>query len=525
MYTKQEIIISSYRDGKSQRTIARELQISRKTVNKYIQEYEAAIESSDCIETASALVLSGKPVYNMTVPRSKLKLTNDVQEFIDKQLSKNKEKLEQGLQKQLMKKKDIHDALLDQGFDVGYTTLCNYIRLKDKQQSSKEAYIRQAYAPGDICEFDWGEIKLLIGGKRTSLQLAVFTSAYSNWRYAFIYNRQDTLAFMEAHARFFSEIGGVYHEMVYDNMRVAVSRFAGNHEKEPTRALLELRGHYQFTHRFTNFYRGNEKGHVERSVEYVRRKAFAPKDDFNSAHEAQLWLDTTLKRLNGVKQQGTGKSANMLLEEEKRVLGKHPVSVMICSEQIQLRADKYATVNHQGNRYSVPDHLVGQFFDVSIRSREIHIYYQSKRVAIHERSYKPHDWVIDIEHYLDTFKKKPGALAGSRALADNHYLRDLYINLFRDEPREFIELLSYCRDRMVSEEKLQESVKRLLDSCGNNIVVEQLRAILGNKSQVSPVIELKDNIAIKAKEQLSWVTELMHQTNNHGQYQQTNNRI
>lgn len=141
------------------------------------------------------------------------------------------------------------------------------------------------------------------------------------------------------------------------------------------------------------------------------------------------------------------------------------------------------------------------------------------------RSYKPHDWVIDIEHYLDTFKKKPGALAGSQALADNHYLRDLYINLFQNEPRDFIELLSYCRDNMVSEEKLEESVKRLLDVCGDDVTVEQLRALLGNKSDVTPIIELEDNITIKAKEQLSWITELIHQTNNNGQYQSTNNRI
>ena len=217
---------------------------------------------------------------------------------------------------------------------------------------------------------------------------------------------------MEAHTRFFRQIGGIHREMVYDNMRVAVAKFVGRHEKEPTRALLGLRGHYQFTHRFTNFYRGNEKGHVERSVEYVRRKAFAPKDSFASTIEAQEWLDSVLNRLNAVKQQRTGKSANELLKKEKRVLGKHPSSVMICSEQIQLRVDKYATVSYQGNRYSVPDNIVGVFVDVSIRSREVHIYSQNKRVAIHTRSYKPHDWVIDIEHYLDTFKRKPGALAG-----------------------------------------------------------------------------------------------------------------
>ncbi len=227
----------------------------------------------------------------------------------------------------------------------------------------------------------------------------------------------------------------------------------------------------------------NEKGHVERSVEYVRRKAFAPKDSFASAIEAQEWLDSILKKLNATKQQGTGKSAGELLTEEKKVLVKHPSSVMICSEQIQLRADKYATVSYQGNRYSVPDNLVGLFVDVSVRSRQMHIYSQNRRVAIHHRSYKSHDWIIDIE------------------------------------------LLSYCRDHMVSEEKLEESVKRLLSTCGNHATIEKLRALLGNNSFVAPTVETKDNITLKAKEQLSWITELMHQSNDNGQYKQSNNRI
>ncbi len=320
MYTKQEIIIDSFRQGKSQRTIARDLQINRKTVKKYILEHEALLQSVCSKEAAQSIALSDKPAYNMTVPRQKVKLTTDVQEIIDELLSKNKVKLEEGLRKQMMKKKDIHEELLRQGFDVGYSTVCNYIRFKENSQTSKEAYIRQAYLAGDVCEFDWGEIKLLIGGKRTSLHLAVFTCAYSNYRYAYVYHRQDTLSFMEAHTRFFCQIGGVHRKMVYDNMRVAVAKFVGRHEKEPTRALLELRGYYHFTHRFTNFYRGNEKGHVERSVEYVRRKAFAPKDSFASAIEAQEWLDSTLNKLNALKQQGTGKSAGELLTEEKKVL-------------------------------------------------------------------------------------------------------------------------------------------------------------------------------------------------------------
>lgn len=41
MYTKQEIIIKIYRKGQSQRSIARSLQINRKTVQRYIAEYDS----------------------------------------------------------------------------------------------------------------------------------------------------------------------------------------------------------------------------------------------------------------------------------------------------------------------------------------------------------------------------------------------------------------------------------------------------------------------------------------------------
>lgn len=39
MYTKQEIILRSHRDGFSQRQITMDLGISRKTVSKYISQY------------------------------------------------------------------------------------------------------------------------------------------------------------------------------------------------------------------------------------------------------------------------------------------------------------------------------------------------------------------------------------------------------------------------------------------------------------------------------------------------------
>jgi transposase-like protein len=84
MYTKQEIIIDSFRQGKSQRTIARDLQINRKTVKKYILEHEALLLQSVCSkEAAQSIALSDKPAYNMTVPHQKEEINPALQSLID----------------------------------------------------------------------------------------------------------------------------------------------------------------------------------------------------------------------------------------------------------------------------------------------------------------------------------------------------------------------------------------------------------------------------------------------------------
>jgi len=285
MYIKQEIIILSHRQGKSQRSISHELQISRKTVRKCIEDYENLQKGSVKPETVLPTYLSSPPVYNVGT-RSKVRLTEEIQSVIDTLLEQNDTKIQQGMRKQILKKIDILQLLHEQGLEIGYTTVCNYIcEKRGKSVAIKETFIRQQYQPGSSCEFDWGEIKLNIGGQVSRFQLAVFTSSYSNYRYAVIFKRQDTLAFMESHVSFFEHIGGVYHQMVYDNMRVAIAKFIGKHEKEPTQALLQMKGHYQFSHRFCNAYSGNEKGHVERSVEYIRRKACGFKRDFYKMEE------------------------------------------------------------------------------------------------------------------------------------------------------------------------------------------------------------------------------------------------
>jgi transposase len=510
MYTKQEIIILSHRQGMSQRKISHELQVSRKTIRKCIEEYENLQKCSMKAETVLPTYLSSPPVYNVGT-RSKVRLTEEIQSVIDTVLEQNDTKIQQGMRKQILKKIDILQLLHDQGLEIGYTTVCNYICEKQgKSVASKETFIRQQYQPGSSCEFDWGEIKLNIGGQVSRFQLAVFTSSYSNYRYAVIFKRQDTLAFMESHVSFFEHIGGVYHQMVYDNMRVAIAKFIGKHEKEPTQALLQMKGHYQFSHRFCNAYSGNEKGHVERSVEYIRRKAFGFKSDFVNMEEADKYLETIICRINQTKQQLSGRTAIEMFADEKKLLWQYKAP-LACSDSIQLRVDKYATISYGTNRYSVSDKLVGCFVDVKVFSNTLEVYNQNKLVASHQRDYGKHQWIISIEHYLDTLRQKPGALNGSVALTCSPYLKKLYLQYYTETPRDFIDLLHYCRQNKISAENLETTVSRLVELCTKGITTEKLTALLGNKprEEVKQVAVINQTVYM-AQEQLKQVTALMN---------------
>ena len=513
MKHKQEIILRHFRDGEAKKKIARELGIDVKTVRRYLREYSEKRSSLDQVEGEEKEVLMSTlteaPKYNSST-RSRRRLTQEMQDKIEAYLKENVRKRSQGRHKQVMKKVDIHEALKRSGYQIGYTTVCNYIR--ERERGKREAYIRQHYEPGVVCEFDWGEVKLTIGESERVFQLAVFTPAYSNYRWAYLFERQDMASFQQAHAKFFSHIGGVYGELVYDNMRVVIRRFVGRTEKHPTEGLLRLSMYYQFGFRFCNVGRGNEKGHVERSVEYVRRKAFGRQDCFASRAEANTYLEQRLEELNQSKPWAKEQSAAALLQAEEADLHPCPVVAFECGEWRSLRVDKYSTISLGSNHYSVPEHLVGRMVDVKVYPLLLIVYEEKKQVCRHERQYTLQGWYIQLEHYLSTLRRKPGALAGSVALkqADKR-LRGLYESFFKHRPKAFIELLHYQRQKQVELEKLETVIESLSRITPRDISLDKIK-VLCERTELSPAPMCEpDAILSHALAQLQAVAQLMPQ--------------
>jgi transposase-like protein len=503
---KQKIIIAYHNKQKSHRVIARELGLNRRTVARYIKDYDqkraellATADDTQKEELTADIIQT--PSYDSS-SRKKVKLTAEILTRIHFYLQQNERKKKEGKGKQQKKKIDIYETLQEEGFAIGYTTICNTIR--KIQQESKEAYIRQEYTPGEVCEFDWGEVKLTIAGKSRIIQMAVFSSTWGDYRYGELYANQKTESFLDSHVSFFDKIGGVYQEMVYDNARVMVARFVGHSEKEPTEALLKLSLYYGFRFRFTNTYQAHEKGHVERSVEYLRRKIFSKCDSFASLTCARAYFQRELSRLNA-KSRKDDQSAFDMLEKEKNHLLVLPPRYDT-ARITEVRVDRYSTVSVDANHYSVPDHLVGEFVLVKIYPDKIVCYHNQEKIASHQRCAGRDHWLLDINHYLKTLKFKPAALRRSSAFSQmKPELKAIYRKYYQGQEKQFLQLLELIATYSLP--KVSQTIT-MLEKIPTTVTTEKIRLILEKKDEPAPIL-VPCAITRQAKETLSDYSKLL----------------
>ena len=80
------------------------------------------------------------------------------------------------------------------------------------------------------------------------------------------------------------------------------------------------------------------------------------------------------------------------------------------------RVDGLGCVRVGTNFYSVPV-KPDQTVEVRLYPTYVEVREEGRCIARHERSYGRQQQVLDLEHYLDVLERKPGALAGSAALA------------------------------------------------------------------------------------------------------------
>ena len=129
----------------------------------------------------------------------------------------------------------------------------------------------------------------------------------------------------------------------------------------------------------------------------------------------------------------------------------------------------------------------------------VEIWHDGQQVGRHERCYSRRQQILDLEHYLDALSRKPGALAGSTALAQwreqgrwkeshDQLWRNLNIRHGRQNgTRAMVEVILLGREH--GYERLEQTIRKALElGCSDAAAIRYLLLASGlERKQPEPI--------------------------------------
>jgi transposase len=375
-------------EGRSQRQVARELGIARETVRKYLTE---------SIPVRKEAQPRARPVWDRVRTRVEQLLTESAQWTGGKQR---------------LTATRLHELLTAEGHCVGVTMIKDAVAEWKRQR--REVFVPLVYRPGDLAEVDFFEVLVDLDGTRRKAWMFLMRLMYSGRDFAWIYERQDQISFLDGHVRAFAHFDGVPARLAYDNLRAAVVRILVGGARALTARFAALASHYLFEPCFCRPGEGHDKGGVEARGQAIRRQVLVPipsGPSFDAINQALLGrLDARATT--------TPTIATRFSEEQD---GWRAVPDPFVAEATTVAAvTPRALVRVEGAYYSVPCRWAGLDLVVRTGATTVTIVGRDGTRITHPRK-RFGQRAIDYRHYLPELARKPQAVR--QVLPD--LLRDL----------------------------------------------------------------------------------------------------
>ncbi len=343
--------------GCSIREIARELDISRNTVRRYLKSPEA---------------MRPKP------RRQRASKLDPYTEYVDRRMA-------EGLENCVV----LHRELAARGYDGGYSILKGYVSPR-RRKRQPEATMRFETAPGEQAQVDWGSLSYRSeDGKRRSVWVFVMTMGWSRACYVELV-RRAAAAFIQCHVNAFEYLGGVPRRCLYDNAKVIA--LGKDEAKRPiwNQRMLDFALRVGFEARLCRYSRPQTKGKVESGVKYVRYNMWPGirfTDDADLNGQALEWCDVVANaRIHGT----TNRVPWEALAEERPRLGRLPDRARLGPYLRQDRkVSKDGFVSWEGSHYGVHWKWVETTVQVGERQGTVEIWAGDERIAVHPRAQHP----------------------------------------------------------------------------------------------------------------------------------------
>jgi len=317
-----------------------------------------------------------------------------------------------------------------------------------------EVFIPLDFGPGTAAQFDWGDVKAVIDGQLTLLNLGAMQLCHSRSSYGRAYPSQKQELLFDIHRRAFEHFGGVPRRVIYDNLRTAVKKILkGNHRNLQER-FVEFSSLYLYEADFCNPARGNEKGRIENLIGFIRENFFVPIPKFATIEELNDRLLSFLISVARTKMHPNipDKTRYEVYEQEKGSLIPLPGHGYECCRVTHAAVTNYSTIHFETNQYSVPGKYVGKTVQVKGYADEVVISYEGAEVSRHKRLYIGRQQSLNPYHYLEALSRKPRAFADGLPFKEwqlpevfQHYRRMLK-EKFEDGDRYFVKTLLLVKD-------------------------------------------------------------------------------
>jgi len=380
-------------EGCSRRQVARELGISRLTVRKYLEE--------------------AAPIRKETRARPR-PVWDAVRERVDGLLAESGRWT--GGKQQLTATR-LHELLVTEGHRVGVTLVKEAVAEWKRQR--REVFVPLTYRPGDLAEVDFFEVLVDLDGVRRKAWLFLMRLMYSGRDFAWIYERQDQISFLDGHVRAFVHFDGVPARVAYDNLRAAVVRILVGGARTLTPRFSALASHYLLEACFCRPGEGHDKGGVEARGKAIRRQALVPIPSGPTLATINAALLARMDARVDTTRDAAGHTIGVRFAEEQRVF--RLVAQPFAPEATTLATvTPRALVRLEGAVYSVPSRWARLDLVVRVGATTVTIVGRDGTPIVHPRK-RFGQRSIDYRHYLSELARKPQAVR--QVLPD--LLRDL----------------------------------------------------------------------------------------------------
>jgi transposase len=442
-------------------SIARDLRLSRPTVRKHCRTQR-------------------EPVYRREKqPAPRL---GEFQETLEKWLQT--ERLLPKAQRRTARR--LFEGLQAEGYRGAYDSVQRFVQRWKAAQSSRSpthAFVPLAFAPGEVCQFDWSHEHVELNGVMQTIKVAHFRLTYSRQMFVVAYPRETQEMVFDAHNRAFAFFGGVPERMVYDNLKAVVETIFTGKERLFNRRFMVMANHYLFEPVACTPASGWEKGQVENQVGNIREWLFTPLARFASFEALNEWLAARCRELAARKHPVTPeRSIQDCFTQEQ--LSLRPIHASFDGYvEHMARVSSTCLVVLDRNRYSVPAEYAGRAVSVRSTADSVRIVVDGAVIAEHMRRFGRDILVCDPWHYLPLLERKPGALRNGVPFQNwdlpvaIQQVRDRILKQPRGD-RGFVELLIMARDAGL--EALQVACELVLE--GNvvtaAVVMNEMRRLV-----------------------------------------------